>query len=61
MLWMESVRSIKYQTAKTTARPAAQIAVDTAYGIRSSMWAASAHLVPKSATITTANQYTGAR
>src|SRR5260370_32558397 len=60
MLWIETVRSIKTQPAKITVSPAAQSAAEAAYGIFSSIWAASAHMVPNTATIATANQYTGA-
>src|SRR6202035_5166450 len=60
MLWFESVRSLRYQTTKMAVSPVAQSAADSAYGIFSSMWAASAHMVPNTATIATANQYTGA-
>ncbi len=61
MLWIESVPSLRCQTKKITATARAKKTVLTTYGIPAPLCRPSAAIVPNTATIRTANQYTSAR
>jgi hypothetical protein len=52
------VPSVRCQAQKTTATAIAKAAVVAQYGTPSWMWMASAHIVPNTATMVTASQYT---
>src|SRR4051812_4475844 len=54
----DRVRCVAYQSTKTAASATAKTAVDTRYGTPSSTCSTSATIVPNTATISTANQYT---
>jgi len=54
---MSSVRSVAYQEASVIASKTANSAVESAYGTWNWMCSASAHIVPNTATIDTASQY----
>src|SRR5215469_3721266 len=57
MLWIDSVRSARYQMTKMTASATPNIVTDTLYGMPIPTCSASATIVPNTATIATAVQY----
>ncbi len=56
MLWIESVRSVANQATKMMASATAKHIDETRYGTCNTMWMTSAIIVPKMATMRTANQ-----
>ncbi len=56
MLWMDSVLSVRCQATKTATSATAYSTDDAMYGTPKPTCSTSAHIVPNTPTITTANQ-----